>query len=387
MVRIIFLFSAMVLFSTGDAKFARAAKARASRARFLRMAQRGQLRGPTDLSLLQELDEAVLNVEEPEQLEEWVDGGLAAQSSFSTKELDELSEHITGERYGQQLHDIADISSSRFIASEGNVKAAEFMRSEFEHLGLKVWEEDLESSADVAQFISSKAERTGAIVGRLDGTDLADEAVLVAAHFDSVNWVDITDKAPGIDDNGSGLALVLMLAKTLAKSDVRLRKSVIFAAFNAEEEGLVGSTQVAPIVASGKYGNVTSIVIADEVAWPGSGSAKREAIFETLGTVHGTTALLDTFAHSVKKGDGVEGFKVNKHGFGSDHMPFLEHGIPTVLLIEGDNMHHADLWGHSSKDTFEHVDFDFGASMSRLALSVVAKLASPSGMNVRARNE
>jgi Zn-dependent M28 family amino/carboxypeptidase len=168
-----------------------------------------------------------------------------------------------------------------------------------------------------------------------------------------------------------------MLAKTLAKSDVHLRKSVIFAAFNAEEEGLVGSTQVAPIVASGKYGKVTSVVIADEVAWPGSGSSKREAIFETVGTVDGTTALLDTFAHSVIEGGGVEGFKVNKHGFGSDHIPFLDRGIPTVLLIEGDNMYHADTWGHSSKDTFDHVDFDFGASMSRLALNVVAKLASP----------
>lgn len=375
MFQICFILSAAVLFAKADAKVAYAAKARAARARSLRLAQRGQLRGPADLSLLQK----VLTVEEePEQLENWVDGGLAAHSSFSTKELGEFGEHITGEIYGQQLHDIADISSSRFIASKGNVKAAEFIQSEFEDLGLKVWVEGLDlNSQDVAQFISSHGVRTGAIIGRLDGTDLADEAVMVAAHFDSVNWVNVEDEAPGIDDNGSGLALVLLLAKALAKSDVHLRKSVIFAAFNAEEEGLVGSTQVAPIVASGKYGNVTSIVIADEVAWPGSGSAKREAIFETLGTVDGTTALLDTFAHSAKEGDGVEGFKVNKHGFGSDHMPFLELGIPSVLLIEGDNMHHADVWGHSSKDTFEHVDFDFGASMSRLALNVVAKLASP----------
>jgi len=377
MVQIVSILSAAVLCSIGEAKVAYAAKARAARARSLRLAQRGQLRGPSDLSLLQELGQAVLSVEEPEQLEKWEDGGLAAQSSLSTRQLSELGDHITGETYGHQLHDIADISSSRFIASAGNVKAAEFMQSEFEDLGLKVWVEDLKSSSDVAQFISSEVQRTGAILGRLNGTDLADEVVMVAAHFDSVNWVDVTETAPGIDDNGSGLALVLMLAKTLAKSKVNLRRSVIFAAFNAEEEGLVGSTQVAPIVASGKYGNVTSIVIADEVAWPGSGSGQREAIFETLGTVHGTTALLDTFAHSAKEGDGVEGFKVNKHGFGSDHMPFLERGIPTVLLIEGDNMHHADLWGHSSKDTFEHVDFEFGASMSRLALNVVAKLASP----------
>jgi len=326
---------------------------------------------------MQEGGEAVLTAQEDEQLEDWVDGGLAVQSKLSAKQLGDLSEQITGEVYGQQLHDIADITSSRFIASEGNVKAADFVRSEFENLGLKVWVEDLKSSPDIAQFISSQKRRTGAIIARLNGTDLSDEAVMVAAHFDSVNWVNVEGDAPGIDDNGSGLALVLSLAKALTRSDVHLRKSVIFAAFNAEEEGLVGSTQVAPTVASGKYGNVTSVVVADEVAWPGSGSSKRGAIFETVGSVDGTTALLDTFAHSVKAGHGVEGFKVNKHGFGSDHMPFLDRGIPTVLLIEGDNVHHADVWGHSDKDTFEHVDLDFGASMSRLALHVVARLASP----------
>jgi len=316
-------------------------------------------------------------VEEPEQLEKWVDEGRAVSSRLSKKELSGLGEHITAERYGQQLHEIADISTSRFVASEGNLKAADYVKSEFEDLDFKVWVEDLAASPDVTQFMSGQSKRASAILGRLNGTDLADEAIMVAAHFDSVNWVDVKDTAPGIDDNGSGLALVLMLAKTLAKSGVHLRRSIIFAAFNAEEEGLVGSTQVAPIVASGKYGNVKSIVIADEVAWPGSGSSKREAIFETVGTVDGTSSLLDTFAHSAQDSDGVDGFKVNKHGFGSDHMPFLDRGIPTVLLIEGDNMYHADTWGHSSKDTFDHVDFDFGASMSRLALNVVAKLASP----------
>jgi len=326
---------------------------------------------------MQEGGEAVLTEQEPEQLEDWVDGGLAVQSRLSAKQLGDLSEQITAEVYGQQLHDIADITSSRFIASEGNVKAADFVRSEFENLGLNVWVEDLKSSPDVAQFMSLQKRRTGAIIARLNGTDLSDEAVMVAAHFDSVNWVNVKGDAPGIDDNGSGLALVLSLAKAFTRSDVHLRKSVIFAAFNAEEEGLVGSTQVAPTVASGKYGNVTSVVVADEVAWPGSGSSKRGAIFETVGSVDGTTALLDTFAHSVQAGHGVEGFKVNKHGFGSDHMPFLDRGIPAVLLIEGDNVHHADVWGHSAKDTFEHVDLDFGASMSRLALHVVARLASP----------
>lgn len=395
MARLMWLTSVVLSFSVADSKFAQAALA-AHKARSpqgsgrvtARLVQKGKLRGAAEVSLLQTVGQVSLSAGDvsataayeanpEEQLEDWEDGGLAAETSFTDKQLDELDTHITAEAYGKQLHDIADITPSRFISTQGNVEAADHMREEFDKLGLKVWTEDLVRSSDVAAFMGASTKRSSAIIARLDGSDLSDEAIMVAAHFDSVNWENIDMDAPGVDDNASGLALVMLLAKTLASRSVPLRRSVLFVAFNAEEEGLVGSTQVAPLIASGKFGDVKSVVIADEVAWPGSGSSAKHAIFETLGTVKGTTGLLDTFAHSLKKGDGVEGFKVNKHGFGSDHMPFLEKGIPTVLLIEGDNMHHADVWGHSARDTFDHVDFDFGASMSRLALRVVAELASP----------
>jgi len=395
MARLIFLISVALSVSVADSKYAQGAlaahKARNPRGRArrpARLVENGQLRGVADVSLLQEVGKMSLSVDdasatdanqkEPkEELEDWKDGNLAAKSRFSEEQLDELTSHITADVYGEQLHDIADINLSRFINSKGNVQAANHMHSEFEKLGLTVWTADLDIGSELIGFVEPTAKRSSAIIARLDGSDLKDDAIMVAAHFDSVNWEDVSKEAPGVDDNASGLALVMLLAKALANREVPLRRSVLFVAFNAEEEGLIGSTQVAPLIVSGKYGNVKSVVIADEVAWPGSGSHDKQAIFETLGTVKGTTSLLDTFAHSVKEGDGVEGFKVNKHGFGSDHMPFLKAGIPTVLLIEGDNMHHADLYGHSARDTFDHVSFEFGASMSKLALRVVAKLASP----------
>merc|ERR1719199_2502076 len=75
--------------------------------------------------------------------------------------------------------------------------------------------------------------------------------------------------------------------------------------------------------------------------------------------------------------DGVDGFVVNYAGFGSDHIPLLDVGIPAVLLIEKDNMYHADRWGHSDQDNFKHIDPSFGAATTRLALQAVAALANP----------
>merc|ERR1719198_687915 len=215
------------------------------------------------------------------------------------------------------------------------------------------------------------------IVGYKEGTDLAHETILVGAHYDSVNWKSGTDTAaPGVDDNASGLAAVLLVAKALGK--MNLRRSVLVVAFNAEEEGLLGSKQ---FVKEGMkdYPAISAALIADEVAFPGRpGKTERKAIFETSGKNEANRAIVDTMAHNAKDELGeLAGFEVNYHGFGSDHMSFLNAGIPAVLLIERDDEWHADAVGHSSSDTFEGLSMDFGATMSRLLTRSAVHLAHP----------
>ncbi len=74
------------------------------------------------------------------------------------------------------------------------------------------------------------------------GADL----VIVGGHLDSTagfepGYVAATDPAPGCDDNGSGLAGVLSLARSLARFRGKLTHTIRFCFFNAEESGLVGS--------------------------------------------------------------------------------------------------------------------------------------------------
>merc|ERR1719333_1047586 len=181
---------------------------------------------------------------------------------------------------------------------------------------------------------------------------------------------------------------MLAVARVLAAKP-RPRRSVLFAAFNAEEEGLVGSDHFAELFTQGnsgpqQYGDLKAVFIADEVAWPGRDPERRKAIFETSGHGQATTSMVDTLAHLARLknatssaggdgiGDGSQNFLVNYNGFGSDHMSFLDRGVPAVLLIERDDDYHARVYGHSARDTFEHVDLSFGAAMSRLALRAVA---------------
>jgi hypothetical protein len=327
----------------------------------------------------------------PEQLETWHDSGSAVESTLATADILKLSAGITAETFLAQLHAIVDPDPTRFIAFNGNKVAAANVKAAFEKLGLQTELQPLGVNDALSQYGLSPAkqrEMSGNVIGYLRGTDRADEVVIVACHYDSVNWEDISGPAPGVDDNGSGVALMLSLAQVLSQSAVKPRRSVLFVSFQAEEVGLVGSKKFSELFMSGgsgltRFGRPVAAIVADEVAWPGKSTDLRKVIFETKGRGQGTNTVVDTLAHASQQqcsggfGDCVNGFVVNYHGFGSDHIPMLDVGIPAVLLIERDNMYHADTWGHTAKDTFQHIDPAFGAATTRLAFQAVAALANP----------
>jgi len=288
----------------------------------------------------------------PEELENWQDRGLAIHidpESISPALLREMSNGISAKVYHDELKDLCDYKT-RFVGTDGNVDASRKIRDKFQQMGLKTWIEDIVPNPEMNKYLNASRTYGGNVIGFLEGTDLKHEVVILGAHYDSVNWEQTGGQAPGIDDNGSGSALVQLVARMLTQSKVRPRRSMMFVAFAAEEEGLVGSEQLAIKAAKGVYGDVKAVLVADEVAYPGSGSTANQAIFETVGDKDNTNALLDTFAKNVVDGDGIWGIQVNKKGFASDHISALKLDIPAALLIERANMEHADKFGHSARD-------------------------------------
>ena len=82
----------------------------------------------------------------------------------------------------------------------------------------------------------------------LPGTAEPEKRIIVSAHYDSINLRATGDKAaeapaPGADDDASGTAVVLELARVM--SQYHFRKTIVFIAFAGEELGFVGSTRYA----------------------------------------------------------------------------------------------------------------------------------------------
>ena len=119
-------------------------------------------------------------------------------------------------------------TGTRYYTSPGNVQAAEYIFDRLRGYGLDVWYED---------FVTNDGYLALNVVGELPGRDPG-AVYLVLGHFDSTNDAGGA-AAPGADDNASGIAAMLEIARIL--SGYQLLHPVRFLASNVEEVGIQGA--------------------------------------------------------------------------------------------------------------------------------------------------
>jgi hypothetical protein len=167
------------------------------------------------------------------------------------------------------------------------------------------------------------------------GTDLAAEWVLVGAHYDARNPNDSPSGVagtPGAEDNASGCAGVLEMATVFAA--VPTRRSLVFACYAGEEQGLYGSIEhVQATIAAGEVPRVKLAVIMDMIGY--SGDTDFDVLLESAGTP-AQLAVLNRFA--ALAADHAPGLRAVVDTFPccSDHVPWINAGVPTLLTIEND---------------------------------------------------
>src|SRR5262249_29806191 len=95
----------------------------------------------------------------------------------------------------------------------------------------------IEVEIEMTNSFSDKSVEVYNTVADLPGSEKSDEMVLLGAHLDS--W----DLGTGTTDNGTGSMVVLEAARTLSKLNLKPKRTIRFALFSGEEEGLVGSKE------------------------------------------------------------------------------------------------------------------------------------------------
>jgi Zn-dependent M28 family amino/carboxypeptidase len=188
---------------------------------------------------------------------------------------------------------------------------------------------------------------------------------IVCAHFDSCveNSFDSISRAPGANDNATGIAVMLELARLL--KDVSLPYPVVFLATSGEEQNLWGSTNYAAKLRK-TDAHVRFLLNLDEVGHPnGAGEVVVEydrsppiAANKTSRRIAGeVAALAASLGIPTIMGDIDH----------SDYMPFQTRGYVTIGLYESGRYAKR----HTSEDTCDQVDFDYVAKVTRVALAAL----------------
>jgi len=254
------------------------------------------------------------------------------------------------------------------------------------------------------------------VLGFQQGTD-AKRVIIVGAHIDSrvTDVMNTTADAPGANDDGSGVALVLEAARILSKQ--KFRATIVYAVFSGEEQGLWGGQLLAD-TAKEKGWTVSAMfnndIVGNTIGTDGRRVADRVRVFS-----EGIRAADDLPAQLARRANGGEddspsrslakavrgiagtlpgGLDVlvdrrpDRFGRGGDHEPFLKLGYPAVRFsvgVENYNAQHQDLrteGGITYGDTADKMDFAYLAKVTAINIAAIHRLAAapaaPSGVTV-----
>jgi Zn-dependent M28 family amino/carboxypeptidase len=222
------------------------------------------------------------------------------------------------------------------------------------------------------------------VVGMLPGSDprLKDQAVMYTAHYDHLG---IRPDMPGdniyngANDNATGCAIILEIARVYSLVAQKPRRSILIAAVTAEEQGLLGSEYLGkhPPIAAGKialdlnFDDVPPLGAPEEVEVAGS---ERTDFYPTV------QALAQEFRLSIRPDARPEA----GHYYRSDHFSLARVGVPAFSINEGTKYKaHDATWGlqqaqeytdkhyHQPSDEY-HSDMDFtgDAVMARFGFAL-----------------
>ena len=199
------------------------------------------------------------------------------------------------------------------------------------------------------------------VLASIPGSDayMGQDAVVIGAHRDHFG-IQAGLVFPGADDNASGTAVMLEVARILAMQPVHSKRTILFISFSGEERGLLGSRLYVgrPVVSL----DSTKAMINIDHASIGNGRL----------TV-GVTGLEKSLAQEAGQLAGLAD-KLDLFGFfpGGDHVPFKEAGVPTVTVVSGGVHPHF----HQPTDTAETVSAEILTSTARYVLALAWQLAN-----------
>jgi len=255
--------------------------------------------------------------------------------------------------------------------SPGNMEASLYLQDTFAAMGLDV--------SVQGNYLN--------VVGELTGTKTPERIYIIGAHFDHVKG-----DRPGGDDNASGTAGVLEAARVISR--YQFESTIRFIAFNAEEDGLLGSEDYVDNHVLTNDENIVGMINLDLILRPGSDVDSLSVIDAELESRHTHKPSWD-WARAYRQAaiDYVPSLVVDETMIdgvsSSDNDSFLEAGFPAFLVIENSDpdWDEANPYIHDYEDASDRLannpeipggasyDYAFATDITRASVALIVQEA------------
>lgn len=291
--------------------------------------------------------------------------------ALSAIDQQKLKEHV--------VYLAGDECEGRMSGKQGNVKAAEYIQKKLEDLGLSTMYDQFSIRKTNAGPNNEQGDKfTRNIYAWIEGTDpkLKDEIVVIGAHMDHIGYGPSFSRSPnerkihpGADDNASGTAAVLELAKAFSMVKSQLKRTVVFQFYSGEEMGLMGSVHYCKTpkfpVSQPSMNKHVAMINLDMIGHLGEGVYSTSEMFESSFDLKQMVVELSAkyaFANQISNYGSRDG--------GSDHVPFYNQGVPVVFLHTGLHKYY-----HTPTDTMDTLNFQGMEQVSRFAMELAWKVS------------
>jgi|GEM_PF-1753629 len=275
-----------------------------------------------------------------------------------------VADQLTGIKASEMVSTVEALQNfkSRHVSQPGNAAAVTWLAEQFDAI------EGLEVSTPEFSVSSGKLKN---VVAVQKGTVDPNTVLVVCGHMDSTVSSGNYTGAPGADDNGSGAAGVLHVARVAGR--LPLPYTVVYSAVNAEESGLIGSKALAKALAAQSGIKFKAVLNMDMIA----------NVDDNEVAVIGNTRsnwLIDVFKDTALTYTGLKSKTLyDSNIWYSDHSSFWNIGASAILTIEG----YPDIskYYHKTSDTVANMQPTLMEKVTRSQLATLLTLNRATNFN------
>ncbi|PHS20619.1 MAG: peptidase M28 [Kangiella sp.] len=342
-------------------------------------------------------------------------GNLKADIKYTDQQkLHQIVSHVSAKNIEKDIRKLIGFGTRHTLSetqstTRGIGAARRWIKSEFENISkqcngcLKVYFQKETISGE--KRIPNPTEVVS-VIAILKGQTDPNRYVIMSGDIDSrvTDPMNATSDSPGANDNASGLAGVLEVARVLTK--YKFNGSIVFAALAGEEQGLFGGKimakqaqkdgwRIKAVLNNDMIGNISGIngVINNTTArifaegtrqneTPKQAKQRRFTGGEVDSPTRNLARYIDVMADRyIPNLDTMMIYRLDRFGRGGHHRPFNDLGYPAVRIMETNenyNLQHQDLRtekGVKYGDTIDGVNFDYAAKLTALNAVSLASMA------------